>query len=87
MIALIDYGAGNLTSVRKALAAAGAELLEVADERRVRPDRVGRVAGAREHTLVRVAQPATQLHAAQIEAAEFLRDEQRRAPDRASVER
>ena len=25
MIALIDYGAGNLTSVRKALAAVGAE--------------------------------------------------------------
>jgi hypothetical protein len=27
VIALIDYGAGNLTSVRKALAAVGAELL------------------------------------------------------------
>ena len=26
MIALIDYGAGNLTSVRKALAAAGADV-------------------------------------------------------------
>ena len=26
MIALIDYGAGNLTSVRKAFAAAGADL-------------------------------------------------------------
>ena len=26
MIALIDYGAGNLTSVRKGFAAAGAEL-------------------------------------------------------------
>ena len=26
MIALVDYGAGNLTSVRKALAAGGAEV-------------------------------------------------------------
>ena len=26
MIALVDYGAGNLTSVRKALAAVGAEV-------------------------------------------------------------
>lgn len=31
MIALIDYGAGNLTSVRKGFAAAGAELVTPAD--------------------------------------------------------
>jgi glutamine amidotransferase len=31
MIALIDYGAGNLTSVRKGFAAAGAELFTPAD--------------------------------------------------------
>ncbi len=31
MIALIDYGAGNLTSVRKGFAAAGAELFSPAD--------------------------------------------------------
>jgi glutamine amidotransferase len=38
MIALIDYGAGNLTSVRKALAAAGAEFLT--------PTSPGELAGA-----------------------------------------
>ena len=34
MIALIDYGAGNLTSVRKGLAAAGAELFTPGDASR-----------------------------------------------------
>jgi glutamine amidotransferase len=39
-IALIDYGAGNLTSVRKGFAAAGAELVVPGD-----PARLGEVAG------------------------------------------
>ncbi len=40
MIALIDYGAGNLTSVRKGLAAAGATLLTPAN-----PDELSRASG------------------------------------------
>lgn len=40
MIALIDYGAGNLTSVRKGFAAAGAELFTPA-----RPNELGRARG------------------------------------------
>jgi len=39
-IALIDYGAGNLTSVRKGVAAAGAELVTPS-----RPDELARCAG------------------------------------------
>ena len=33
MIALVDYGAGNLTSVRKALTAVGAEFYTPGDRR------------------------------------------------------
>jgi imidazole glycerol-phosphate synthase subunit HisH len=40
VIALIDYGAGNLTSVRKGFAAAGAELFTPAD-----PSALGRATG------------------------------------------
>ena len=40
MIALIDYGAGNLTSVRKALAAVGADVFTPAE-----PEEIGRATG------------------------------------------